>query len=62
MRTYYRTRHYIEDDLYDSDVPLLPSLTVCDHIGHDTGLLDSEGFPIMRASRPIGFGRDKDWF
>ena len=35
--------------------------TVCDHEATDTGLLDVNGDPIMRAPRPIGFGRDDEW-
>lgn len=41
--------------------PLLPSLTVSDHRPVDTGLVDRHGNPIMRAPRPVGFGRDSDW-
>lgn len=35
--------------------------TVCDHEATDTGLLDANGDPIMRAPNPIGFGRDDEW-
>lgn len=35
--------------------------TVCDHEATDTGLLDVNGDPIMRAPNPIGFGRDEEW-
>ena len=35
--------------------------SVCDHEATYTGLLDVDGDPIMRAPRPIGFGRDEDW-
>lgn len=32
-----------------------------DHVAADTGLLDVNGDPIMRAPNPIGFGRDGEW-
>jgi len=35
--------------------------TVSDHEATDTGLLDANGDPIMRAPNPIGFGRDEEW-
>lgn len=35
--------------------------TVSDHEATDTGLLDRNGDPIMRAPNPIGFGKDEDW-
>lgn len=35
--------------------------TVSDHEAIDTGLLDANGDPIMRAPNPIGFGRDEEW-
>jgi len=35
--------------------------TVSDHEATDTGLLDVNGDPIMRAPNPIGFGRDDEW-
>lgn len=41
--------------------PMIPALTVCDHEATDTGILDADGEPIMRAPRPIGFGRDDQW-
>lgn len=34
---------------------------VCDHEATPTGLLDMNGDCIMRAPRPIGFGRDDEW-
>lgn len=35
--------------------------TVPDHEATNTGLIDANGDPIMRAPRPIGFGRDDEW-
>ena len=35
--------------------------TVSDHESVHTGLLDSNGDPIMRLPNPIGFGRDDEW-
>lgn len=54
-------RHYIEDETFDSDTPLIPSPCVPDHEATDTGLLDLRGDMIMRAPNPIGFGRDGEW-
>lgn len=34
---------------------------VADHVATDTGLLDANGDPIMRAPNPMGFGRDGEW-
>lgn len=34
---------------------------VADHEAVDTGLLDANGDPIMRAPNPMGFGRDGEW-
>jgi hypothetical protein len=57
-----RSDGYIADDLYHSDSDaLLPDISVCDHEDRFTGLFSADGNPIMRAPRPIGFGRDKEW-
>lgn len=45
----------------DDESPLLPYLDVPEHLPHDTGLIDLNGDPILRAPRPIGFGRDAEW-
>lgn len=37
-------------------IPFVP-----DHEATDTGLLDANGNPIMRAPNPMGFGRDGEW-
>ncbi len=50
---------YVEDDTWID--PMLPSLTVPEHHATDTGLLDANGDAIMRAVRPVGFGRDDEW-
>lgn len=56
-----RPTQWIADDLGPDDAGMLPALYVSDHEATDTGLLDAEGEPIMRAPNPIGFGRDLDW-
>jgi hypothetical protein len=43
--------------VYDDWNPMLPSLSVDDHVPVDTGLVNHRGEPIMRAPNPIGFGR-----
>lgn len=35
--------------------------SVPDHEAADTGLVDANGNPIMRAPNPMGFGRDGEW-
>jgi hypothetical protein len=45
----------------DCDDPLLPHIDVPEHKPVHTGLVDLRGDPIMRAPRPIGFGRDREW-
>lgn len=52
----------VRADVYDADTPpFVTNLTVCDHEATDTGLIDLNGDPIMRAPRPMGFGRDDEW-
>jgi hypothetical protein len=48
------------DDYCAETPPYVTNLTVCDHEATDTGLLDQNGDPIMRAPREMGFGRDID--
>lgn len=50
---------WVEDEVYVDPSTHLPS--VSDHEAVNTGLLDLNGDPIMRAPNPIGFGRDEDW-
>ncbi len=56
-----RTKSWVADE--DTwEVPLATAIpTVCDHEATDTGIVDLNGDPIMRAPRPIGFGRDEEW-
>lgn len=56
-----RPRSFDDDDWIEREpvAELIPS--VCDHEPTDTGLLDVNGDPIMRAPNPIGFGRDDEW-
>lgn len=44
------------DDLVSDHVPV-----VSEHVAIDTGLIDKDGYPIMRAPNPIGFGKDEEW-
>lgn len=48
-----------DDDWYSR--PLLPDLFLPEHVAVNTGLLDANGKPIMRAPNPCGFGKDGDW-
>jgi hypothetical protein len=41
------------------DDPLLPHLSVPDHVPADTGLIDQDGNTIWRAPNPVGFHRPK---
>lgn len=52
---------WVADDLDMSSPAHMGIPSVCDHEATDTGLLDATGEPIMRAPRPIGFGRDDEW-
>lgn len=47
------------DDVFVDAMAHIP--TVPDHEATYTGLLNADGDRIMRAPRPIGFGRDEDW-
>lgn len=55
-----RARWYVEDFLYEDPIRA-DTPEVCDHEATDTGLLDLNGDPIMRAPNPVGFGRDEEW-
>jgi hypothetical protein len=62
MSRYFTSKRptaWVEDETWGAE-PFLPSLIVSDHEAIDTGLLDKDGNPIMRAPREIGFGRDID--
>lgn len=56
-----RATQWVADDLGPEDTGMLPTLSVSDHEAADTGLLDADGVPIMRAPNPMGFGRDGEW-
>lgn len=47
------------EDTWFTD-PLLPSLTVDDHVAVDTGLIDRRGDPIMRGPDPVGFHNPRE--
>lgn len=49
-----------DDDRWWDKGEFLPNLTVDGSTPEFTGLLDSEGNPIVRLPRPIGFGRDSE--
>ncbi len=60
MRYVRRPRVYIEDETYD-DASLLPDIHVPEAADIDTGLVWSDGTPIIRTANPVGFGRDDEW-
>jgi hypothetical protein len=57
----YTRRPRAVDDFIADEPPLLPSLSVDDHLAVFTGLLDAEGEEIWRTPNPMGFGRDAEW-
>ena len=61
MPRYFTARKalWVGDETYVSPGCHVPS--VPDHEATDTGLLDVDGDSIMRAPRPIGFGKDEEW-
>ena len=56
-----RARVRADDEYYPDDWAAQCIPTVCDHEATDTGLIDVDGFSIMRAPNPIGFGKDDEW-
>jgi len=54
MSRYYTQRRAVRADRWELD-PLVPELSVPDHAPTDTGLVDKNGDPIMRAPNPMGF-------
>lgn len=54
-----RAALFVGDDTWVE--AMVPSLSVPEHVATDTGLLDDQGDPIMRAPNPVGFGKDEDW-
>ena len=50
---------WVDDDVHVRASDHMP--TVCDHEATETGILDINGDPIMRAPRAIGFGRRDEW-
>lgn len=63
MTKYLRisNRLYIEDTIFPEETPMLPNISVSDTKYINTGLLFSDGTPIMRSPIPVGFGRNKEW-
>ena len=43
------------DDFWSDDIPRPSTLEVCDHEATDTGLVNENGDPILRAPNPMGF-------
>jgi hypothetical protein len=60
MTRYIRVKLADDDPWWDKG-EFLPALTVNDATPQFTGILDFEGYPIVRLPRPIGFGRDNEW-
>lgn len=60
-RYFTKPRGYVADDLDAWDGPLIPEITVPEHVPIDTGVLDADGAKIFRQPRPVGFGRMEDW-
>ncbi|SKB30981.1 hypothetical protein SAMN06295920_101679 [Rhizorhabdus histidinilytica] len=56
-----KARGWVEDETFSTDKPLLPHFEVDGSEDVDTGLIWSDGTPIYRTARPIGFGRDEEW-
>jgi len=56
-RYFTRPRAAPEGDFHD---PLLPHLSVSEHLPVDTGLVDHRGDPIIRAPRPVGFHHPRE--
>lgn len=57
-----RAEGWAGDDLFDEERGgFMPSITVDEHVATDTGLLNADGNPIMRAPNPVGFGKDDEW-
>jgi hypothetical protein len=56
-----RARLRVDSEGMADDVPQGVNVTMPEHVATDTGLLDANGDPIMRAPRPIGFGRMEEW-
>ena len=46
--------------MQDDEPQCIPG-SMPEHVASNTGLLDWNGDPIMRAPRPIGFGRMEEW-
>lgn len=56
-----RSSGWVEDETFSPEPLPVPHLSVAEHGVVDTGLLWSDGEPVVRAPNPIGFGRDEEW-
>lgn len=45
----------------DEDEPFRPYIEVDSNEAVNTGLVWTDGEPIMRTPNPVGFGRDGEW-
>lgn len=52
---------WIEDEDFSPTPGVLNVPTVDCHEATDTGLVDANGYAIMRAPNPMGFGKDTYW-
>lgn len=50
-----RASGWVEDEWFSPDPGRISEPLVPDHVATDTGLLDKNGDPIMRAPNPMGF-------
>lgn len=53
-------RHWVEDDRFGDEAPMIAHLSVSDHEAVDTGLLWADGSRVMRSPNPIGFCAEID--
>lgn len=60
-RAVTKSRLYDEDHTFEEEAPMLPQIAVDDHEPIETGLLWSDGSPVVRMPNPLGFGRDSEW-
>ena len=52
---------WVGDEYYSPEPARIHEPFVPEHVATDTGLLDKNGDAIMRAARPVDFGRDAEW-
>ncbi len=52
---------WVEDEIFSSNIGRNDPPSVAEHQPVPTGLLWSDGAPIMRAPNPVGCGKDDEW-